>query len=140
MPAGWSPSRPGCVFRAIPARATGGSSFGFALPACGQQRSRGDGLASGALLGTGFGFLFAAPVLNPIVLASTWAAFPDKTWLLGRVLQAPFYRAFKCTSGFAAQAKLLETALLEERRMSRPLSSVGLLERRGGCWDPRRFA
>ena len=38
-------------------------------------------LASGAPLGTGFGF-FAAPVLNPIVLASTWAAFPDQPWLL----------------------------------------------------------
>ena len=34
--------------------------------------------------------------------------------------------------GLLPEAKLLETALLEERRMSQPLSSVGLLERRGG--------
>ncbi|MEA5412737.1 efflux RND transporter periplasmic adaptor subunit, partial [Synechococcus sp. BA-120 BA3] len=39
-------------------------------------------LSGGAPLGAGLGFLFAAPVLNPIVIASTWAAFPDQPWLL----------------------------------------------------------
>ena len=33
-------------------------------------------------MGASLGFLFAAPVLNPIVLLSTWAAFPDRPWLL----------------------------------------------------------
>ena len=40
-------------------------------------------------MGTAFGFLFAAPVLNPIVLASTWVAFSDQPWLLiARPLEA----------------------------------------------------
>ena len=51
-----------------------GALMGFALPACEcgnvpvARRLR----ASGAPMGTAFGFLFAAPVLNPIVLASTF--------------------------------------------------------------------
>ena len=113
-----------------------GALLGFALPACecGNVPVARRLLASGAPLGTGFGFLFAAPVLNPIVLASTWAAFPDKTWLLwarpaGAFLIALFLSALL---GLLPEAKLLETALLEERRMSQPLSTVGLLERRGG--------
>ena len=61
-----------------------GALMGFALPACecGNVPVTRRLLASGAPLGTAFGFLFAAPVLNPIVLASTWAAFPDQPWLL----------------------------------------------------------
>ena len=58
--------------------------MGFALPACEccnvpvARRL----LASGAPMSTAFGFLFAAPVLNPIVLASTWTAVPNEPWLL----------------------------------------------------------
>ena len=61
-----------------------GALMGFALPACecGNVPVARRLLASGAPMGTAFGFLFAAPVLNPIVLASTWAAFPDQPWLL----------------------------------------------------------
>jgi len=113
-----------------------GALLGFALPACecGNVPVARRLLASGAPLGTGFGFLFAAPVLNPIVLASTWAAFPDKTWLLWARPAGAFLIALSLSAllGLLPEAKLLETALLEERRMSQPLSSVGLLERRGG--------
>ena len=113
-----------------------GALLGFALPACecGNVPVARRLLASGAPLGTGFGFLFAAPVLNPIVLASTWAAFPDKTWLLWARPAGAFVIALSLSAllGLLPEAKLLETALLEERRMSQPLSSVGLLERRGG--------
>ena len=113
-----------------------GALLGFALPACecGNVPVARRLLASGAPLGTGFGFLFAAPVLNPIVLASTWAAFPDKTWLLWARPAGAFVIALALSAllGLLPEAKLLETALLEERRMSQPLSSVGLLERRGG--------
>ena len=113
-----------------------GALLGFALPACecGNVPVARRLLASGAPLGTGFGFLFAAPVLNPIVLASTWAAFPDKTWLLWARPSGAFLIALSLSAllGLLPEAKLLETALLEERRMSQPLSSVGLLERRGG--------
>jgi len=61
-----------------------GAALGFALPACecGNVPVARRLLASGAPLATALGFLFAAPVLNPIVLASTWAAFPDQPWLL----------------------------------------------------------
>ena len=113
-----------------------GALLGFALPACecGNVPVARRLLASGAPLGTGFGFLFAAPVLNPIVLASTWAAFPDKTWLLWARPAGAFLIALSLSAllGLLPEAKLLDTALLEERRMSQPLSSVGLLERRGG--------
>ena len=113
-----------------------GALLGFALPACecGNVPVARRLLASGAPLGTGFGFLFAAPVLNPIVLASTWAAFPDETWLLWARPAGAFLIALSLSAllGLLPEAKLLETALLEERRMSQPLSSVGLLERRGG--------
>ena len=113
-----------------------GALLGFALPACecGNVPVARRLLASGAPLGTGFGFLFAAPVLNPIVLASTWAAFPDKTWLLWARPAGAFFIALFLSAllGLLPEAKLLETALLEERRMSQPLSTVGLLERRGG--------
>ena len=113
-----------------------GALLGFALPACecGNVPVARRLLASGAPLGTGFGFLFAAPVLNPIVLASTWAAFPDKIWLLWARPAGAFLIALSLSAllGLLPEAKLLETAMQEERRMRQPLSSVGLLERRGG--------
>jgi uncharacterized membrane protein YraQ (UPF0718 family) len=61
-----------------------GAALGFALPACecGNVPVARRLLAGGAPLGAALGFLFAAPVLNPIVLASTWAAFPNQPWLL----------------------------------------------------------
>ena len=61
-----------------------GAALGFALPACecGNVPVARRMLSGGAPLGAGLGFLFAAPVLNPIVIASTWAAFPDQPWLL----------------------------------------------------------
>ncbi len=61
-----------------------GALLGFALPACecGNVPVARRMIAVGAALGTALGFLFAAPVLNPVVLLSTWAAFPDKPWLL----------------------------------------------------------
>ena len=113
-----------------------GALLGFALPACecGNVPVARRLLASGAPLGTGFGFLFAAPVLNPIVLASTWAAFPDKTWLLWARPAGAFCIALALSAllGLIPESRLLQTALLEERRLSQPLSSLGLLERRTG--------
>ena len=113
-----------------------GALLGFALPACecGNVPVARRLLASGAPLGTGFGFLFAAPVLNPIVLASTWAAFPDKTWLLWARPAGAFVIALALSSllGLIPESRLLQAALLEERRLSQPLSSIGLLERRTG--------
>ena len=113
-----------------------GALLGFALPACecGNVPVARRLLASGAPLGTGFGFLFAAPVLNPIVLASTWAAFPDKTWLLWARPAGAFVIALALSSllGLIPESRLLQAALLEERRLSQPLSSLGLLERRTG--------
>ena len=113
-----------------------GALLGFALPACecGNVPVARRLLASGAPLGTGFGFLFAAPVLNPIVLASTWAAFPDKTWLLWARPAGAFAIALALSAllGLIPESRLLQAALLEERRLSQPLSSLGLLERRTG--------
>lgn len=113
-----------------------GSLLGFALPACecGNVPVARRMLASGAPLGTALGFLFAAPVLNPIVLASTWAAFPHQPWLLaarpiGALLLAV---ALSLVLGLLPEGQLLTTDLLEERRLSQPLSEVGLLERRSG--------
>ena len=113
-----------------------GALLGFALPACecGNVPVARRLLASGAPLGTGFGFLFAAPVLNPIVLASTWAAFPDQTWLLWARPAGAFVIALALSAllGLIPESRLLQGALLEERRLSQPLSSIGLLERRSG--------
>ena len=113
-----------------------GALLGFALPACecGNVPVARRLLASGAPLGTGFGFLFAAPVLNPIVLASTWAAFPDKTWLLWARPAGAFVIALGLSAllGLIPESRLLQGALLEERRLSQPLTSIGLLERRTG--------
>jgi hypothetical protein len=85
-------------------------------------------------MGTAFGFLFAAPVLNPIVIASTWAAFPDQPWLLVARPLGAFVIAVLLSLLLVQlpETQLLEHALLSERRMSQPLSNVGLLERSGG--------
>ena len=85
-------------------------------------------------MGTAFGFLFAAPVLNPIVLASTWAAFPDQPWLLIARPLGAFVIAVLLSLLLVQlpESQLLESALLSERRMSQPLSRIGLLERSGG--------
>ncbi len=113
-----------------------GALLGFALPACecGNVPVARRLLASGAPLGTGFGFLFAAPVLNPIVLASTWIAFPDQTWLLWARPIGAFLIALSLSAllGLLPESELLAAALLEERRLSQPLARVGLLDRRSG--------
>ena len=120
-----------------------GALMGFALPACecGNVPVARRLLASGAPMGTAFGFLFAAPVLNPIVLASTWAAFPDQPWLLVARPLGAFVIAVLLSLLLVQlpESQLLEQALLSERRMSQPLSTVGLLERSGGLvGDPIR--
>ena len=113
-----------------------GALMGFALPACecGNVPVARRLLASGAPMGTAFGFLFAAPVLNPIVLASTWAAFPDQPWLLVARPLGAFLLAILLSVLLVQlpETQLLATALLEERRMSQPLSNVGLLQRSSG--------
>jgi uncharacterized membrane protein YraQ (UPF0718 family) len=91
-------------------------------------------MVGGAPIGTALGFLFAAPVLNPVVLASTFAAFPDQPWLL---LARPL-GAVVVAVGLALllrqlpEADLLRADLLEERQLNQPLAEVSLLERRGG--------
>jgi uncharacterized membrane protein YraQ (UPF0718 family) len=113
-----------------------GALMGFALPACecGNVPVARRLLASGAPMGTAFGFLFAAPVLNPIVLASTWAAFPDQPWLLIARPLGAFVIAVLLSLLLVQlpESQLLESALLSERRMSQPLSRIGLLQRSGG--------
>ena len=120
-----------------------GALMGFALPACecGNVPVARRLLASGAPMGTAFGFLFAAPVLNPIVLASTWAAFPDQPWLLIARPLGAFVIAVLLSLLLVQlpETQLLESALLSERRMSQPLSRIGLLQRSGGLiGDPLR--
>ncbi|MFM9046111.1 MAG: permease [Cyanobium sp.] len=109
---------------------------GIDLPACecGNVPVARRLLAAGAPVGTALGFLFAAPVLNPIVLASTWAAFPDRPWLLllrplGAVVVAV---GLALLLGMQGEGQLLTGDLLEERRLSRPLAELSLLERRSG--------
>ncbi|MBV2351889.1 permease [Synechococcus sp. HK05] len=113
-----------------------GAALGFALPACecGNVPVARRLLAGGAPLGSALGFLFAAPVLNPIVLASTWAAFPDQPWLLAARPLAALLVALALSALLQQlpEVALLEPALLEERRLSQPLDQVGLLERRSG--------
>jgi uncharacterized membrane protein YraQ (UPF0718 family) len=96
-----------------------GALMGFALPACecGNVPVARRLLASGAPMGTAFGFLFAAPVLNPIVLASTWAAFPDQPWLLIARPLGAFVIAVLLSLLLVQlpESQLLETALLSER-------------------------
>ena len=113
-----------------------GAGLGFALPACecGNVPVARRMLVGGAPLGAALGFLFSAPVLNPIVLASTWAAFPDQPWLL---LARPL-GAVAVAVGLALllrllpEAQLLRGELLAERRLSQPLAELSLLERRTG--------
>jgi uncharacterized membrane protein YraQ (UPF0718 family) len=113
-----------------------GAALGFALPACecGNVPVARRLLAGGAPMATAFGFLFAAPVLNPIVLASTWTAFPDRPWLLlARPLGAlTIAMVLASVLRLLPEDELLTPALLEERRLSQPLSQVSLLERRSG--------
>ena len=113
-----------------------GALMGLTLPACecGNVPVARRLLASGAPMGTAFGFLFAAPVLNPIVLASTWAAFPDQPWLLIARPLGAFVIAVLLSLLLVQlpETQLLESALLSERRMSQPLSRIGLLQRSGG--------
>jgi uncharacterized membrane protein YraQ (UPF0718 family) len=113
-----------------------GAALGFALPACecGNVPVARRLLAGGAPLGTALGFLFAAPVLNPIVLASTWAAFPNQPWLLAARPLAALLLAVLLAGllRLLPEAALLNPALLEERRLNQPLESIGLLERRSG--------
>lgn len=113
-----------------------GAGMGLALPACecGNVPVARRLLAAGAPVGTALGFLFAAPVLNPIVLASTWAAFPDRPWLLllrplGAVVVAV---GLALLLGMQGEGQLLTGDLLEERRLGRPLAELSLLERRSG--------
>lgn len=113
-----------------------GAALGFALPACecGNVPVARRLLVGGAPVGTALGFLFAAPVLNPIVLASTWAAFPDQPWMLvarpvGAVLVA---LGLALLLRLLPEGELLRADLLEERRLNQPLTSVSLLERRTG--------
>jgi uncharacterized protein len=113
-----------------------GAALGFALPACecGNVPVARRLLVAGAPVGTSLGFLFAAPVLNPIVIASTWAAFPDRPWLLlARPLGAVLVSvALSLLLGLLPEAQLLQADVLAERRLSQPLSQVSLLERRSG--------
>ena len=113
-----------------------GAALGFALPACecGNVPVARRMLGGGAPLGAGLGFLFAAPVLNPIVIASTWAAFPDQPWLLlarpaGAVLVAI---SLALLLALVPESLLLQGDLLAERRLHQPLAAVGLLERPSG--------
>ena len=113
-----------------------GALMGFALPACecGNVPVARRLLASGAPMGTAFGFLFAAPVLNPIVLASTWAAFPNQQWLLIARPLGAFVLAILLSLLLVQlpEDDLLNKILLNERRMNQPLSRIGLLERSTG--------
>jgi hypothetical protein len=113
-----------------------GAALGFALPACecGNVPVARRLMVGGAPIGTALGFLFAAPVLNPIVLASTFAAFPDQPWLLlARPLGAVVLAVgLALLLGRVPQADLLRADLIEERRINQPLGSLSLLERRAG--------
>ena len=113
-----------------------GAALGFALPACecGNVPVARRLIAGGAPLGTSFGFLFAAPVLNPVVIASTWAAFPNQPWLLAARPLGALLVALTLSHllRLIPEAELLTPALLAERRLSQPLAHVGLLERSSG--------
>jgi uncharacterized membrane protein YraQ (UPF0718 family) len=113
-----------------------GAALGFALPACecGNVPVARRMLVGGAPLGSALGFLFAAPVLNPIVIASTWAAFPDQPWLLlARPIGAVLVSLALCLLlRLIPEEQLLQTDVLAERRLNQPLSAVNLLQRRTG--------
>ena len=113
-----------------------GAALGFALPACecGNVPVARRMLVGGAPLGSALGFLFAAPVLNPIVIASTWAAFPDQPWLLmARPIGAVLVSLALCLLlRLIPEEQLLQSDVLAERRLNQPLSTVNLLQRRTG--------
>ncbi len=113
-----------------------GAALGFALPACecGNVPVARQLMVGGAPMGTALGFLFAAPVLNPIVLAGTWAAFPDQPWLLvARPLGAVVVAVgLALVLPLLPEGELLQADLLAERRLVQPLKEVSLLERRSG--------
>ena len=113
-----------------------GALMGFALPACecGNVPVARRLIASGAPMGTAFGFLFAAPVLNPIVLISTWAAFPEQPWLLiARPLGAFIISLLlSLMLMIKSEEQLLEFKLLNERLLTKPLEELSLLERSNG--------
>jgi uncharacterized protein len=123
-----------------------GAALGFALPACecGNVPVARRLLVAGAPLDGALGFLFAAPVLNPIVIASTWAAFPDQPWLLlARPVGAVVVAVSLCRLlALLPEDQLLQADVLAERRLNQPLSTVTLLQRRGGVLgaDPPRPA
>lgn len=113
-----------------------GAALGFALPACecGNVPVARQLLVGGAPMGTALGFLFAAPVLNPIVIISTWAAFPDQPWLLlARPLGAVLVSLALCSLlSLLPETELLQADVLSERRLNQPLREVSLLERSSG--------
>lgn len=130
----------GAWLRQLPSHPIGGplsgAALGLALPACecGNVPVARRMLVGGAPVGTALGFLFAAPVVNPLVIASTWAAFPDQPWLLvarplGAVLVA---LALAFLLRLVPESSLLRPDLLEDRQLNQPLSSISLLERRFG--------
>jgi len=113
-----------------------GAALGLALAACGCRNgavARRPPVA-GAPAGRALGFLFAAPVLNPIVIASTWAAFPDQPWLLlARPLGAVVVAVGLCRLlALLPEEQLLQADVVAERRLNQPLGTVSLLQRRGG--------
>jgi uncharacterized membrane protein YraQ (UPF0718 family) len=73
-------------------------------------------------------------VLNPIVLLSTWAAFPDRPWLLLARPGGAFLLALLLSTvlPMLGESRLLVPDLLAQRRLAQPLSQVGLLERSSG--------
>ena len=80
-----------------------------------------------------FGFLFAAPVLNPIVLASTWIAFPIKPGCFGPDLSRFSDSAFPiCSSGFAPGIRIVSGCIAGGTQVESALARVGLLDRRSG--------
>ena len=113
-----------------------GAAMGFALPACecGNVPVARQLLASGSPLPTAMGFLFAAPVLNPIVLASTWAAFPDQPWLLWARPAAGLAMALVVATLLRLQqdAAILTPNLMRERGFHQPAGAGSLLERSAG--------
>jgi len=113
-----------------------GAAMGFALPACecGNVPVARQLLASGSPLPTAMGFLFAAPVLNPIVLASTWAAFPDRPWLLWARPAAGLVMALALATllRFQQDAAILTPNLLRERGFHQPAGPGSLLKRSAG--------
>ena len=134
----WLPSGP--VLQCLPDhRLLGpltGAAMGFALPACecGNVPVARQLLASGSPLPTAMGFLLAAPVLNPIVLASTWAAFPDRPWLLWARPAAGLAMALAVSTllGLQKEAAILAPNLLRERSFHQAAGPSSLLERSAG--------